>query len=472
MSKLSCLFEPRSVAVIGASDDRTKYGNRVMQSIIDAGYTGPVYGVNPGVSTVLGRKAYPTMRELPEPVELAFIVIPSKAVLESVKDCIAAGAKGIVIITAGFGEVGAEGLVAEAEIGRLCRQAGIPAVGPNCMGVVCFSSHIIGTMTMDTLKGEPGDVSFISQSGTYGISTLNQGLVAGVGFSKFVSSGNQASIKMSDYLEYLAQDEDTKAIVLYIEGIEAEEGGRFVEIAREVAKSKPIITFKGGRTSAGSRATLSHTASLAGSDEIFDAACKQAGIIRCYEVIHPFDMAEALSCQPLPKGKRVAITGSGGQCVTTADACASLGLEIPELDQDTKRRLMEILPPWAPVPTNPVDNAAPRDPMTTPRIAEILAQLDYIDGIIISSPWSGWDSSPDRIRHPLAEAEMVTSIPTKYGKPVISTAIAGRLAAGSDLALNLYRRERIPLYDTPEESARAMYGLMRYAEIRRQLGES
>ena len=200
MSNLSCLFEPRSVAVIGASDDRTSPRNRVMQSILDAGYAGPVYPVNPNVPVVLERKSYPSMRSLPEPVELAFVVIPSTAVLASVKDCIAAGVKGIVIITAGFGEVGAEGLAVEAEIGKLCRQAGVPAVGPNCMGVVCFSSHIIGTMTMDTLKGDPGDVSFISQSGTYGISTLNQGLVAGVGFSKFVSSGNEAVTKFSDYL--------------------------------------------------------------------------------------------------------------------------------------------------------------------------------------------------------------------------------------------------------------------------------
>jgi len=205
MTDLSCLFEPRSVAIIGASDDPTKYGNRVMQSIIEAGFRGPVYGVNPNVAEVLGRKTYPSMRDIPERIDLAFIVIPSKAVLGSVKDCLAAGVKGLVIITAGFGETGAEGLAAEAEIGKLCKQAGIPAAGPNCMGVVSFPTHLIGTMTMDDLRGDPGDISFISQSGTYGISTLNQGLTAGAGFSKFVSSGNEAVTKFSDYLEYLGR---------------------------------------------------------------------------------------------------------------------------------------------------------------------------------------------------------------------------------------------------------------------------
>jgi acyl-CoA synthetase (NDP forming) len=290
----------------------------------------------------------------------------------------------------------------------------------------------------------------------------------GYGFSKFVSSGNQASINMADYLEYLAQDDDTKAIVLYIEGIQ--EGRRFFEIAKEVVKKKPIVVYKGGRTIAGSRATLSHTASLAGSDEVFEAACKQAVIIRCYEAIHPFDIAEALASQPAPRGKRVTVIGSGGQCVCTADACASLGLELPEFDEDTKRRLLEILPPHAPVPTNPIDLAASPDPMIVPKILEIIASLDYINGIIIPGPWIGWGLTPERIRDVVAEAEMVTAVPQKYGKSVICTAMSmGQ--PGSVMVLDLFRRAGIPYYTTPEESARAMYGLARYGEIRRQTGE-
>jgi acetyltransferase len=289
----------------------------------------------------------------------------------------------------------------------------------------------------------------------------------GYGFSKFVSSGNQASLDVSDYLEYLEQDEDTKVIVLYLEGVQ--EGKRFFEVAREVAKKKPIIAYKGGRSSAGSRATMSHTASLSGSDEVFNAACKQAGIIRCYEVFHPFGLAEALAYQPLPKGKRVAVLGSGGQCVAIADACVSLGLELPELDDDAKRELMEILPPHSPVPTNPVDTVASGIKMTIPRITEVLAKLDYIDGIITQGLWASFYTTPARIKQLASEVEIVTSIPEKYGKPMVCTQMAMRIPSG-DLAMDLYRQAGIPAYSTPEESARAMWGLMRYGEIRHQLG--
>jgi acetyltransferase len=466
--QLRPIFEPKSVAVIGASENRNKFGGRAFLMPLETGYRGAIYPVNPNHKEMAGIKAYPSILDIPDEIDLAVFAVHAPMVPKAMEEAIKKGIKGAVMITAGFAETGEEGKKLQDEVVRMAHRAGIRFVGPNSNGM--WSSRAKFNLLFANAPPS-GPISFISQSGTLGMYLFQLATTKGYGFSKFVSSGNQASINMSDYLEYLAQDEDTKAIVLYVEGIEVEEGGRFVEVAREVVKKKPIVAFKGGRTSAGSRATLSHTASLAGSDEVFDAACKQAGIIRCYEVIHPFDLAEALSCQPLPKGKRVSIIGSGGQCVTTADSCASLGLELPEFDQDTKRRLMEMLPPWAPVPTNPVDTAAPGDAMTTARIAEVLAQLDYIDGIILPSPWLGFTFSHDRIRELLTEAEMVTSIPQRYGKPVITTAIALRFS-NTDLALDLYRQARIPIYDTPEESARAMYGLMRYAEIRRQLGES
>ena len=466
--QLRPIFEPRSVVVIGASENPWKFGGRAFHLPLAAGYRGAIYPVNPNREEIAGIKAYPSILDIPDEIDLAIFAIPAPQIPQAMAECIKKGIKGGVMLTAGFAETGEEGKKLQDEMVRMAHQAGFRFVGPNSNGI--WSSRAkLNLIFMDAPP--PGPIAFISQSGTLGQYLFQAATRKGYGFCKYVSSGNQASINMSDYLEYLAEDEDTKAIVLYIEGIEVEEGGRFMEIAREVVKRKPIVVYKGGRTSAGSRATLSHTASLAGSDEIFDAACKQAGIIRCYEVIHPFDLAEALACQPLPKGKRVSIIGSGGQCVATSDACASLGLELPEFDPDTKRRLKEVLPPHAPVPTNPVDTAAPGDPMTTPRIAQILAQLDYIDGIIISSPWVGRGFSPDRIRELLNEAEMVTSIPRQYGKPVISTAIAMHFAA-TDLALGLFREAGIPIYSTPEESARAMYGLMRYGEIRRQLGES
>ncbi len=458
MSKLSCLFEPRSVAVIGASDDRTKYGNRVMQSIIDAGYTGPVYGVNPGVSTVLGRKAYPTMRELPEPVELAFIVIPSKAVLESVKDCIAAGAKGIVIITAGFGEVGAEGLVAEAEIGRLCRQAGIPAVGPNCMGVVCFSSHIIGTMTMDTLKGEPGDVSFISQSGTYGISTLNQGLVAGVGFSKFVSSGNEAVTKFSDYLEYLGDDPSTRVIIGYIESLK--DAPRFVSVAKEVSKKKPVVVMKFGRTSAGTRAASSHTGALAGSHDVYSAAFRQTGVIEVMRTQDLLNVATAFRTQPLPRGRRVAIAGiSGGFAVASADYCNELGLEVPEFSAELQNRIRRDVkvPPFASV-RNPVDISAETRPPYLMNCVEMVINEPDIDAVLMGM-WS-WPLPPadETLRR-------LENIQRTCGKPLLLCYYGSR--RGAELVQSL---TWLPVYGTPEEICQVMAAMADYADFRRRTG--
>jgi acetyltransferase len=286
----------------------------------------------------------------------------------------------------------------------------------------------------------------------------------GYGFSKFISSGNQASIDMTDYLEYLVEDEDTSVIVLYMESSVGAK--KFFETAREVVKRKPIVVYKGGRTTAGSRATLSHTASLAGSDEIFDVACRQAGIIRCAEALHIFDLAEALVHQPLPRGKRVAIIGSGGYCVCTTDACASLGLEIPELDEEAKRRLKGVLAPHAPIPTNPIDTAATPDPMILPKLLDITAGLDYIDGIVAQGPRSWGMGGIDEIKSVINQVEEYIAISKRYNKPITLTTAGART---DDLVINLLNKANIPSYLTPEDSARAMYGLARYGEIRREL---
>lgn len=462
VEQLHPILEPRSVAVIGASGDISKFGGRAFMIPLETGYRGALYPVNQKRKEIWGVKAYPSVLDIPDDIDLAVFAIPASDVPQAMEECVKKGVKGAVVITAGFAEIGEEGRQLQNEVVRIAHQGGIRLVGPNCNGI--WSSAVKLSLLFAPAP-QAGPISFISQSGTLGFYLFQLAMSKGYGFSKFISSGNQASLNVSDYVEYLGQDDNTKAIVLYIEGIQ--EGRRFFDIAKEVVKQKPIVVYKGGRTAAGSRATLSHTASLAGSDEVFETACKQAGIIRCYEVIHPFDLAEALAYQPWPKGKRVTVIGSGGQCVATADACASLGLELPEFDEDTKRRITEILAPHAPVPTNPIDTAATPYPMTIPRILEIVASLDYIDGIITQGPFAGFDLSPDRIRNVLNEIEVTTAIPQKYGKPLIAT---GMRWQGMDLTLDLLRRARIPYYTTPEESARAMYGLMQYGEIRQRIG--
>jgi acyl-CoA synthetase (NDP forming) len=456
MNDLSFLFEPRTVAVVGASDDPGKYGNRVMQSIIEAGFKGTVYGINPNVSEVLGRKAYPAISAVPELVELAFIVIPSRAVLASVKDCIAAGVKGIVIITAGFGELGQEGLAAEAEIGRLCREAGIPTVGPNCMGVVNFRTHLIGTMTMDRLQGEPGDISFISQSGTYGISTLNQGLVTGVGFDKFVSSGNEAVTRFADFLEYLGDDPSTRVIIGYIESLK--DAPRFVNVASEVSKKKPVIVMKFGRTGAGIRAAASHTGALAGSHDIYSAAFRQCGVIEVTRTQDLLNVATAFRTQPLPKGRNIAIAGlSGGFAVAASDYLAELGMYLPELSAEVQARMRNEVkvPPFA-IVKNPIDITAEVRPQYLLKCVELALGEPHIDALIMGL-WS-WPLPPaDETLRALEQ------IQRDSGKPLLLCYYASR--RGAELVQSL---TSLPVYGTPEEISQVMASLCQYADYRRQ----
>jgi len=321
-----------------------------------------------------------------------------------------------------------------------------------------------------------GPIAFVSQSGTFGVSLSEIAGAKGYGLSKFISIGNQADLTAADYLEYLASDEETKVLVFYIEGFK--DGERFMNLAREVVKKKPIIIYKAGRTAAGSKATQSHTASLAGSDEIFDAACRQAGLIRVQETLHAFDVAEVLASQPLPPGRRVAILGSGGQGVVTADACAALGLEVPELDADTVRSLMEGLPPHAPRPNNPVDFAgSSRTGLEEAAVVEKLLRCDYIDGVISNVPinpaaWSdmfGFSGLPrpllDMTRKAIDGADYFASLPAKYGKPIITTRFR---KVAYDMVIEILRGAGIPVCDTPEEAARAMHALVRYAGIRKK----
>jgi acetyltransferase len=286
----------------------------------------------------------------------------------------------------------------------------------------------------------------------------------GYGFRGFVSGGNQAMLEVADYLEYFGEDEKTRTVILYIEGFQ--DAGRFFRVAREVARKKPILVYKAGRFDVGARAALSHTASLAGNDKVFEALCRQAGLIRCYDPLHTFDMAMALASQPLPKGNRVAIiSGGGGYCVTMAEACVAWGLEVPQLDPAASDRIKEILYPFAPRPLNPVDTASDIRPMTYARALDILMSLDYIDGVCMMIPFMFEFQlrSPASIRELMDATEVICSLPKKYHKPMIGNTIP-RTAVGP--ALDLFKKAGIPFFATQDESARALHALVRYAHIR------
>ncbi|MBM3132996.1 MAG: acetyl-CoA synthetase [Chloroflexi bacterium] len=350
-SVFESLFNPRSVAVIGASNTFGKWGFNIFNRVLASADGRKVYPVNAEASEVVGIKAYNRVTAVPGPVDLAVVTVPPQHVLEALRDCVEKGVKVAEIITAGFGEAGDDGIELERRAVAIAREGGIRLVGPNSMGHL--SAHA-DFYTTPWITGVPkGGVGLISQSGNFGINIIRRGVEMGIGFSKFVSSGNEADLTFEDYLEYLAGDPDTTVIAAYVEGLR--QGRRFLKVARETTKRKPVVILKAGRTGAGARAAHSHTAALAGEDRIYDAAFKQTGVIRVNAVDEILDTAGALARQPLPRGRRVGIlTGGGGPGVIATDACARAGLEIADLTAPTIAKLDKILPPRWPR-GNPVD---------------------------------------------------------------------------------------------------------------------
>ena len=459
VNALKSIFLPESIAVVGASNTPGKWGHSMISRPVESGFRGRIYPINPKADTIYGMKAYPTISDLPEVVDLAIFTIPAHLLPGAVKECIKKGIKAGIVISAGFAEIGPKGQALQDELVAVAKEGDFRFIGPNCMGLW---SSCVRLNTAFHFKPEPGGITFLSQSGTMGGYLLETANNKGYGFNAFVSVGNQADLSMADYIEYFGQDEDTKVIVLYIEGLK--DTTRFLKNAKEVVKKKPIIVFKAGRTDDGARATMSHTASIAGSDAIFEAACKQAGIIRTYDVIHAFDIAEALSKQPLPKGNRVAIvSGGGGHCVVTTDACAGFGLTVPELDKKTMDEIQALLLPHAPVPRNPIDMAADNRPDTIKNILAILARHPDIDAIITAANFLMNIKDPEVLKVKTDTTLMVADIPERYGKPLIATMHRRHMTG---VLFDFFRDKGIPCYEFPEEAARAVYGLYRYSEIK------
>ncbi|MBW2053059.1 MAG: CoA-binding protein [Deltaproteobacteria bacterium] len=417
--QLDPIFKPKSIAVIGASKNPAKWGGRVISQALQSDFRGPIYPVNPREKEIFGLKTYPDVLDIPHDVDMAVFTLPAAHVPRVMENCVKKGIKGGIIISADFAETGETGRALEAETVRIAREGGIRFVGPNGNGIW---TSAVGLNISPIPKPMSGPLSFITQSGTFMGIAARAAIEQGFGLSKFISIGNQADLTATDYLEYLAQDEDTKVIALYIEGFK--DGRRFFQMARKMSKLKPILIFKGGTSASGTRATLSHTASIAGADEIFDSMCRQTGLIRVFELEHLFVMAEALFSQPLPRGDRIAVVGTGGQGVTTVDLLSSLGGTVPEFKEEDKHRLKAVMPPHAPVPNNPVDFAAGEmDAAEEVHVTEMLASLDYIDGIITGLPMDRSYkklSLADRKKALISAVDTFTKIPEKYGKPIVT----------------------------------------------------
>ncbi len=348
---LTSLFSPDSVAVIGASRTPGKLGYAVLKNIIDCGFRGSVYPVNPAAREILGLRCYPDIASIGERIDLAIIMIPASHVLKAVSDCAQKGVKAVVVISAGFRETGHDGLVAEKEMARIANKNNMALLGPNCLGLINtktpLNASFAGSMPLR------GNISLMSQSGALCTAILDMSFEKRLGFSSFVSLGNKAQLNEVDLLDYWSSDPDTKVALAYLEGIS--DGERFIRVARAFTRKKPLIAIKAGVTNAGSRAVSSHTGSLAGSEQAYEAAFKQAGVIRAESVADLFDMASLLVSQPLPENDQVAIiTNAGGPGIMATDAIERAGLTLANLSQETMRRLAARLPRAASV-INPVD---------------------------------------------------------------------------------------------------------------------
>ena len=440
------LLNPRAVAVVGASRERGTIGAALTANLVRAGFTGPIYPVNPNASEIDRLRAYPCVGAIGAPVDLAIIAVPAAAVEGVVEECATAGVKGVVVISSGFAEASEAGRAAQDRLTRLVRGAGMRMVGPNCMGVLNTDPAVSLNATFAPHWPPAGNVGMLSQSGALGLAVLDYVGQLNIGMSTFVSVGNKADVSGNDLLSYWADDPRTGVVVLYLESFGNPR--KFARIAPEVARRKPIVAVKSGRSAAGTRAASSHSAALANLDIAVDAIFAQAGVIRTSTLEELFDVAALLSSQPVPAGPRVGVvTNAGGPGILLADACEAHGLTLPSLAPETVAALRAVLPPQAGL-TNPVDLIASATPAQYTRAIELVGCDANVDAlVVIYVPPMVTD--PEEIARAIAQG--AGTVPA--GKPVLSVFISSK---GAPPLLSAGPRGRLPAYSYPENAAIAL----------------
>ncbi|MFB3828116.1 MAG: bifunctional acetate--CoA ligase family protein/GNAT family N-acetyltransferase [Bryobacteraceae bacterium] len=454
---LDVFFSPKTVAVIGATENVGTVGRTILWNLVTSPFGGTVYPVNPKRPSVLGVKAYKSLTEIPEQVDLAVIVTPAKSVPGIIRECAEEGVKGAIIISAGFKEIGPEGMELEQQVLAEARKGNMRIIGPNCLGVM---SPLTGfNATFASTIARPGNVGFISQSGALCTAVLDWSLQEMVGFSAFVSIGSMLDVNWGDLIYYLGNDPRTRSIVIYMETIG--DARAFISAAREVALNKPIIVIKAGRTAAAAKAAASHTGSLAGSDEVLEAAFRRSGVLRVNSIADMFYMAEVLAKQPNPKGPRLTIlTNAGGPGVLATDALITGGGELAEVPQATMDELSTFLPSaWS--HNNPIDILGDAAPERYARAVEIAAKNPNTDGLLVVL-------TPQSMTDPTQTAEHLKPY-AKLEKPILASWMGGSdVAAG----VNILNRANIPTFAYPDTAARAFNYMWRYSYNLRGLYET
>ncbi|MGL4594003.1 MAG: acetate--CoA ligase family protein [Thermoguttaceae bacterium] len=458
-SKLDFVFNPRSIAVVGASTKPNTVGNDLLFNLKKDGFTGKIYPVNPKADEIHGIKCFASITEIPGDVDLAILIVPAKVVPSIISESKAKGVKGMVIISAGFKETGHEGAEREKELTALVREAGIPLIGPNCLGVINPHPSIQMNATFAAKICKHGKLGFISQSGALCTSVLDYAEARQIGFSKFVSFGNKADIKETDLLEYMANDSDTSVIAMYLEDIG--NAAEFIKTASETLwkKGKPILCLKSGRSAEGAKAVSSHTGSLAGSDKVYESLLIQAGIQRVDSIAELFDNAALYTTQPLPKGNRLAIiTNAGGPGIMATDAAISAGLTLAKLEDATKAKLKPPVLPEAAALNNPVDVIGDAHSDRYAAAVEAVMNDPNVDmGVVVLTPQSMTDT--DKI------GEIIPPIVKKCGKPVVGAFMG--VAQVAEGVCNLIKGG-VPNYAFPEDAVKALAASVRLAALKEQ----
>ncbi len=445
---LSSIFEPKSIAVVGASSNTKKWGGLILKNLL-GNFKGTVYAVNPKEEKIQRVISYLSVLDIPDEVEMAVIAVPAQVVIPVVEECGKKGVKGLVVISAGFGETGDAGRELEKKLVSVVNTYGMRMIGPNTLGIVnepvSLNASVIGRLP------SPGPISFITQSGTLGLALAEWTIDMGLGLCKIISTGNKANIDDVDLIEYLNSDPSTGVIAMYVEGINR--GRAFIEAARRI--KKPIIAVKTGRSKRGSKAVFSHTGSIAGSDEIYSAAFKQAGILRVDAIEEVFDAALAFSCQPLPQGNNVAILSSGGGAsIVATDECEKRGINVADLTEETREQIKKVVPEYASV-SNPIDTAAAVSYRIYRDIIQALLLDSNVDALIVIYVHSLMSDA-------VPPAEAVMEMKGKSQKPIITCWFGG---AGTEKGIEILKRGCMPNYSVPERAVKALAALIRHREF-------
>jgi acetyl coenzyme A synthetase (ADP forming)-like protein len=458
---LDAIFRPRSIAVIGASRKPNTIGYQILENLVRHGFAGAVYPVNPTADAVHSIRAYPSVEAIPDEVDLAVIVVPKQHVCQAAEACGRKGVRGLVVISAGFAEVGGPGVERQKELLEIVRRHGMRLVGPNCMGVLNTAPDRSMNATFAPTMPPPGPVAFLSQSGAMGVTILDYAAEYGIGISQFISVGNKPDVSGNDLIQYWADDERTGVILMYLENFGNPR--KFTQLAREITKKKPIIAVKSGRSVAGARAASSHTGALAGTDAATDALLRQCGVLRADTVEEMFDLAMAFSHQPVPRGNRVAIvTNAGGPGIIIADACEAHGLVVTELAEETRAFLAKHLPEEASL-ANPVDMIASATPQSYRVAVEAVLADPNVDAVVATFV------PPLGIRQEDVAEAIVSVAAGQTEKPVVAV-LMGREGLPQGLAeLNA---AGIPGYRFPESGVRALAAMYRHRQwLQRPVGE-